>query len=438
MTVQQTHPAANATDRAAATIHVTQGAPRHNDTLRNYPGTSDRTDRGHSRERNRRSSSLDSRRPRQHQDASSTRSGRSGQSTTTRSTTAPPRNMDIQCKACATNGHTHLECRLFPKVASVIEYMTMNPMEAKETLQHYDCKAQHPDARKAAREKYVKVLQGRIADPDELQDMVDQLEGEYCWPDPECDYSASICRLAPVISASIESVSEYLSAPPRFTSHDLRITAQPISYSDMSQILVPTVLKMETRQAVHHPELTPAPLCVIHGTSAQMDNRRDLADTVASVSATGRLDILHDFTPRTPYDIMGYDGRRTRAAGQGMAQIKHPTTGAIDDMFFVYIPSIQGTIVSLEHHAKTHPNIHRWTQEATPATQSGWVTFLDAHDTVVSRYETIQHKGLYYLQDLNFVPAPISASMASLNQLDYTHLIPSRTTALSKPAAPPT
>ena len=77
-------------------------------------------------------------------------------------------------------------------------------------------------------------------------------------------------------------------------------------------------------------------------------------------------------------------------------------------MFFVYVPSIKGTIVSLEHHAKTHPDIHRWTQDATPATNSGWVTFYNTQDQIVSRYPTaLQEQGLYYIQDLQIHPISI-------------------------------
>ena len=71
-------------------------------------------------------------------------------------------------------------------------------------------------------------------------------------------------------------------------------------------------------------------------------------------------------------------------------------------MFFVYVPSIDGTIISLEHHTRTHPEIHTWAQEAVPTTDTCWVTFRDENDVVISRYQTKQEKGLYYIQDLDF------------------------------------
>jgi hypothetical protein len=75
-------------------------------------------------------------------------------------------------------------------------------------------------------------------------------------------------------------------------------------------------------------------------------------------------------------------------------------------MLFVYTPNVSGTIISLEHHAKTHPRIHKWTQEATPSDDRGRITSLAADGTVVSQYQTMRSQGLYYIQDLRFVPAP--------------------------------
>lgn len=224
--------------------------------------------------------------------------------------------------------------------------------------------------------------------------MVDQPEGDYWWPDHDDNYSAPICHMAPTLFHHVEPHTEIVLPPPMQSTCELQKTTNPVIYPDMLQeLLFRQLLPKEIWKDVQHLPPHHAPMCVTQAIT-QFDNRRDLADTGASVSATGRLDILHDFTPRTPYDTMGYDGRRTQAAGQGMARIQHPITGANEEMFFVYIPAIQRTIVSLEHHAKTHPNIHRWTQEATPVTQSGWVTFLDANNQVVSRYETVQNKGL--------------------------------------------
>jgi hypothetical protein len=54
---------------------------------------------------------------------------------------------DIQCKACATYGHSMKECKLYPRVAACIEYITNNPADTKETVTRYK-KMMHPISRK--------------------------------------------------------------------------------------------------------------------------------------------------------------------------------------------------------------------------------------------------------------------------------------------------
>ena len=111
---------------------------------------------------------------------------------------------------------------------------------------------------------------------------------------------------------------------------------------------------------------------------------------------------------------MGYDGTFTRAVGQGTAYVRCKDNDEMEEMFFVYIPSIDGTIISfLVHHTRTHPAIYKWTQEAIPTTDTGWVTFLDVNNAVVSRYKTQQEKGLYYVQDLEFYPVQ-AATIATI------------------------
>ena len=95
----------------------------------------------------------------------------------------------------------------------------------------------------------------------------------------------------------------------------------------------------------------------------------------------------------------------------------------MDEMLFVYTPMISGTIISLEHHAKTHPGIHKWTQEATPPSDDrGMITFFAADRTVVSEYPTMRSHGLYYIQDLHFVPAKEEEQSTSAeNNVDQQH-----------------
>jgi hypothetical protein len=109
--------------------------------------------------------------------------------------------------------------------------------------------------------------------------------------------------------------------------------------------------------------------------TTRLDTRRDLADTGVTISVTGIRSILHRFQADSDYEIKGYDGQVTKAAGQGYARIYNPISKFVDEMLFVYTPLMMGTINSLEYHARTHPRIHKWTQEATPSDDKGLITF---------------------------------------------------------------
>ena len=202
------------------------------------------------------------------------------------------------------------------------------------------------------------MLQGRNLGEDEnIDDVADQLTSEY-WPDND-DYSAVICRMQ-VTPTAIAHTIEVLHMPPLHSSTDLQATTTPVRLPDCRTMAIPrTTLRTPTVSPVANPTtVSDQPqLCITQGIS-RLDNRRHLADTGASVCTTGMRKILHDFTSQSYYAIVGYDGASTQAAGQGTAYIRDPTTGALDKMFFVYVPSIVGTIVSLEHHARTHPLIH--------------------------------------------------------------------------------
>ena len=148
---------------------------------------------------------------------------------------------------------------------------------------------------------------------------------------------------------------------------------------------------------------SPTPCITLSVTTLQ---QRDLADTGASAGATGMKEILHNFTDNTRYEITGYDGQVTRAAGEGYAHVRNNSTQTVDKILFVYSPTITGTIFSLEHYAQTHPLIHKcWTQEAIPSMNGGWIVFFDQHQQIVSRYPTVRSKGVYFIQDMQFVPS---------------------------------
>ena len=106
----------------------------------------------------------------------------------------------------------------------------------------------------------------------------------------------------------------------------------------------------------------------------------------------------------------------------------------IDKILFVYSPTITGTIFSLEHHAQTHPNIHKWTQEAIPSTNGGWITFYDQQQQIVSRYPTVRSKGVYFIQDMKFVPStpPVPPSLPpDITPLSMSPVTPARISMLS-------
>ena len=113
-----------AMQRQPATINVTHATTHHgrpSDTQSSCRGY----DRDRSRSRERRPTSADPG-PRRH--SSMPRSA--GRPT-------PTRNFDLQCKACATNGHTHTDCRMFPKVAAILDYITQHPSDSNAALHQY-------------------------------------------------------------------------------------------------------------------------------------------------------------------------------------------------------------------------------------------------------------------------------------------------------------
>ena len=253
---------------------------------------------------------------------------------------------------------------------------TTNPEDTKETLTRYK-KMMHPDAKKAAKNSYLKVLQSScLPENTDLDDLTDQLTNASSWNDGSDDYSMSICNMgytipqAGIFLATGTSDSHPSTVHSTPTPELLPTAIQPVCYPDphmlrmlpsphdyiMTHPILTTARPTEQPDDAQHPHR----LTQVTGQCARIDTRRDLADTGASVSATGRLvDILHHFTSNTPaYEIMGYDGTVTRAAGQSIAFVKGSEHDQLNDMFFVYIPSVDGTIISLEHHTRTHPDIH--------------------------------------------------------------------------------
>lgn len=354
-----------------------------------------------------RASSDDSPSPSSHNVPTRTRRGPPAQRTRRGSDARLPK--DVQCPACAIYGHELADCRMLPKVAACLEYIQAHPPTVQSIL-HKHKQANHPQQRHSrmhTRAALANKLQGHlmhqnIPDVDSLiADITDTLLG-YSDDDEdvEDDPGATLYRLQAM--PSVSGLTDDAGVA------DLTDVIHPVKFPLLHQIQDNTAPQWEQDQQAPIPAGPVQHTSVIVSVSAVQ--QRDLADTGASVSATGLRHILHDFTEDTRYEITGYDGTVTKAAGEGYAHVRNPEMETTDRILFVYAPSIAGTIFSLEHHAQTHPRIHRWTQEATPSTQGGWITFYDDKDGIVSRYPTIRSKGVYYIQDMQFIPTVVAES----------------------------
>ena len=312
---------------------------------------------------------------------------------------------DIQCRACGTYGHDLNDCKWLPRTVACMEYAEKNTTVTKDILRQYK-RSQHPDTRQATRDRMIRVLQGELGDPARnYEDLVDRIidgHGDstddgynelmfYTGHEVEYDDNMEEADTTPVIYQTRVSMEE--------TTRILKRTIHPVHFPTAASIDFAATCTIGSSTTPAPPESTEWTTKILQITVSQ-----DLADTGASVSATGMKHILHNFTEHTKFKITGYDGTQKCADGQGFARILNRVTGKIDEMLFVYGKDIDGTIISLEHHARTNPGIHRWSQEATPSDESGWITFYDAEDQVVARYATTRRQGLYYIQELEFIP----------------------------------
>ena len=130
------------------------------------------------------------------------------------------------------------ECKFFPRVAACLEYMTVNPPDdTKETLNRYK-KMMHPDAKKAAKDSYLKVLQSScLPDNTDLDGLADQLTNASSWNDGSDDYSVSICQLGHTTQQHqlVSSTEDHESTTPSHTQEpqeNLSHAIQPVKYLD--------------------------------------------------------------------------------------------------------------------------------------------------------------------------------------------------------------
>jgi hypothetical protein len=270
---------------------------------------------------------------------------------------------DIQCLACAAYGHELTDCKVLPKVAACMKYIQTHTPQAQATLRKYK-QMNNPSnqrSRQQAREAVANKLHGHLpASSDiDLDDLVEDITESLFYTDmEEHDGGANIYCMHATPELDNTITRSMAIQPVKYP-----LWAQIEDAKEFTPLLPPSEPPMETPQ-----DMVP-PTCVT--VSVSVLQHRDLADTGASVSATGLRHILHDFTTDTRYEITGYDGMVTKAAGEGYAHVRNQPTDTIDKILFVYTPTITGTIFSLEHHAQTHPGIHRWSQEATPSSNGG-------------------------------------------------------------------
>ena len=98
----------------------------------------------------------------------------------------------------------------------------------------------HPDAKKAAKDAYLKVLQSNcLPEHTDLDDLADQLTNASSWNDVSDDYSVSICHLThhpPSIPLKIDSPKDCETDTGRITAcmehPDLSIEIQPVRFPD--------------------------------------------------------------------------------------------------------------------------------------------------------------------------------------------------------------
>ena len=299
---------------------------------------------------------------------------------------------DTQCLACFTYGHDVGDCRVLPKVAACLAYIKDNTSMVQTTIQRYK-ERQHPSNRQSVKEMLIHAVYGQLgkSECDELDGLIDHLTDSLCSPTHQSDYDTNIFHMRAHAPQDAQDLA------------DIQSGIQPVKFPLLDELRHALPSALDPLSNTDANSTAPPSSCIT--LSVTTTQQRDLADTGASVSATGIKEILHNFTAETRYEIAGYDGKVTKAAGEGYAHVQNDATHTIDRILFVYSPTITGTIFSLEHHAQTHPQIHRWTQEAIPINQGGWITFYNANQTVVSRYPTVRSKGVYFIQNMKFIPS---------------------------------
>ena len=237
-------------------------------------------------------------------------------------------------------------CKILPRIHSCMEYIAARPTAALEALQQHR-KNNHPATQRQSRDRLVNVLRGEILLRqqmdgvgwwDDIDSIVDYLTDQYhgggagdLYEDAGEDYRPSIYQ-AHVVETSLlrtpwqeddhSMFSEVQEAVhpvqyPFWAYDTTHPQAAPEPIDKLSQATPQEDQMVEDNEVAgnstetqwHEPPLREDGPRTITLITTRIELRRDLADTGASISATGICSILHKFQPHSDYQIKGYDGQ---------------------------------------------------------------------------------------------------------------------------------
>ncbi|KAI2511379.1 hypothetical protein MHU86_2990 [Fragilaria crotonensis] len=194
--------------------------------------------------------------------------------------TRPPQK-DTQCSACATYGHEVADCKVLPKVAACLAYQEAHTSMVQAALQRYR-KLNHPTNRQTRQQTRAMVaskLQGHLLDSDniDIDELVDDItESLHGYEDDDDNTNEASLYQMQATTQPCEDLH---------TRHSL---IQPVKFPLFDQVQSEThaqTVHEETCWNMSTTDSTVSPTSISVSVSAIQ--QRDLADTGASVSATG-------------------------------------------------------------------------------------------------------------------------------------------------------
>ena len=388
-------------------------------------------------------------RPRYRTDSSLHRTSPTRSSTRTRtphSSTGTSTRLDAQCDACGMYGHQDpSSCTFLPRVALCMEYLDKHAKTTKGLTQAWKHR-NNPKVKNLMKEQMIKHLQVHLSDRShqEIADIATSLiddtdvpsyhdqshwQGTGTADDPipyqhdlpqystdpydtpyDHDNTASTPDSIPTYQYRLYCTTPSLRTQTTGTlqSDSYRAGIQPVQLPPVQYTHYPGPLlhNLVRRQTAAPPPDTTSPPTVLIKKLVQIDPRvHHLADTGANFSVTDDPSYLHDYTTDTQFETTGYDGVTRKATGHGTMKIIN-NLGTMEQHTVIHSANTDGTIISMEHFAKSNPTIHKWEQSSIPSENRGWITFSRKDGTIVSQLNTIRHNGLYYLTNLRIIPPP--------------------------------